>query len=99
MTKAELLAQIDALRAEVEKKPEDKIIEKLDEILRAIQAQGLVHFHVCPPCTRPHYPTTYYPPVITWGNTATASGSLSTTPSTGTVWLSNDAPNLHFTEN
>lgn len=79
MEKAEILKALDDLRAEVEKKPEDKIAEKLDEILRAIQALPWHYpYHVCPPCTRPHYPygTWVYPNgTLTTGSTGIPNGT------------------------
>ncbi len=75
MNKPDLLKAIEALKAEVEKKPEDRVLEKLDEILKAIQA--LPHFY--PGCCGHHYHQ--YPWV--WASpTITVSGGTSGTTGT-----------------
>ncbi len=79
MNKPDLLKAIEALKAEVEKKPEDKVLEKLDEILKAIQV--LPHYY--PGCCGHHYHQ--YPWVWT-SPTITVSGSAGTS---GTTWIGN----------
>lgn len=84
MKKEELLKAVDALKAEIEKKPEDKVAEKLDEILKAIQALPWYPYHVCPPCTLPHY-SSWGGTVWTYPSSITVSGGAGTM-TTGTTW-------------
>ena len=77
MQKADILKALDALKKEVEKKPEDKVLEKLEEILRAVKETS--HVHVCQPCYLPHYPCTkpHYPQWGYYYGAYTQQGNLS----------------------
>lgn len=99
MEKKEILKALDALKAEVEKKPEDKVLEKLDEILRAVQAHGYLRFGTCP---YPHYPPNWYPnTTITWQGTTGygigLSGSLSNVGTPDGVTYTNSDPGATLT--
>jgi hypothetical protein len=87
MDKKQLLRAIDELKAEIEKKPEDKVSEKLDEILRAVQAlQWHQPYYVYTQCPLPHYPQG------TWTSPSITLQSNTTGNQNGITWTNANVP-------